>query len=133
MKAIIKYNALFIASEHDVATIEKVKKYYPEALTLYKGEGEEREPVCAIATGDFASANEYGVVFANDSISEPKVAMMGVEIPSELTSQDEVRAWVRDKFGMMLVNCNKIDQQITAALVEIRNDESAMNSFIIFD
>lgn len=133
MNAIVKYNALFIASKYNVATIEKVQKYYPDALVLYKGEGEEREPVCAIAVGDMASANEYGIVFANDSISEPRVAMMSVEVPATLESQDDIRAWYREKLGMTIVNCNKIEEQIATALTEINADENAMNSFINFD
>ena len=48
MKATVKYNNDFVTSAYDIETLKKVKKFRPEALVLYKGEGKEKEPVCAI-------------------------------------------------------------------------------------
>ena len=57
MKATVKYNNVFVTSAYDIETLKKVKKFRPEALVLYKGEGKEKEPVCAIGVSGSASAN----------------------------------------------------------------------------
>lgn len=42
MKATVKYNNVFVTSAYDIETLKKVKKFRPEALVLYKGEGKEK-------------------------------------------------------------------------------------------
>ena len=84
MKAIVKFNNLFITSAYDIATLQKVKKFRPDALVLFKGEGKEKEPVCAIMVSKTASANSNGICFAKDSITAPKVATMSLELPADL-------------------------------------------------
>lgn len=133
MKAIVKFNNLFITSEYDIDTLKKVKKFRPDALTLYKGEGKEKEPVCAILISKTASANENGICFAKDSVTTPKVAAMSMELPSDLDTADKINEWVRDKLGLAIVNCTKIEEQIANALNEIATDEAAMNAAITIE
>lgn len=133
MKAIVKFNNLFITSEYDIETLKKVKKFRPEAMTLYKGEGKEKEPVCAIMISKTASANQNGVCFAKDSVTAPKVATMAMELPTDLSTADKINEWVRDQLGLAIVNCTKIEEQIATALTEIANDEALMNAAITIE
>lgn len=133
MKAIVKFNNLFITSAYDIATLQKVKKFRPEALVLFKGEGKEKEPVCAIMVSKTASANSNGICFAKDSITAPKVATMSLELPADLKTADAVNEWVRDRLGLAIVNCAKIEDQIAAAMGEINADEAAMNAAITIE
>lgn len=133
MKAIVKYNNLFITSAYDVATLKKVKKFRPDALTLYKGEGKEKEPVCAIMVSGSASANENGICFAKDSVTAPNVAAMSIELPADLKTTDAINEWVRDRLGLAIVNCTKIEEQIATAMTEINADEAAMTAAITIE
>ena len=97
MKATVKYNNVFVTSAYDIETLKKVKKFRPEALVLYKGEGKEKEPVCAIGVSGSASANEMGVTFAKNSVTTPKVATMSIPTarpPSRRSTSSFVRSWV---------------------------------------
>ena len=133
MKAIVKFNNLFITSKFNMATLKKVAKFRPEALNLTKGEGKEKTTVCVLSTGDKASYSPYGLVFAKDSVTAPNVATMAVELPSTLKTTDDINEWVRDKFGLSIVNCEKIEAQIDAAMTEIDADEAAMNAAITIE
>lgn len=133
MKAIVKFNNLFITSKFNMATLKKVAKFRHEALNLTKGEGKEKTTVCVLSTGDKASYSPYGLVFAKDSVTAPNVATMAVELPSTLKTTDDINEWVRDKFGLSIVNCEKIEAQIDAAMTEIDADEAAMNAAITIE
>ena len=109
MKATVKYNNVFVTSAYDIETLKKVKKFRPEALVLYKGEGKEKEPVCAIGVSGSASANEMGVTFAKNSVTTPKVATMSIELPNGKTTVEEINEFVREKLGLAIVNCTKIE------------------------
>lgn len=116
MKATVKYNNVFVTSAYDIETLKKVKKFRPEALVLYKGEGKEKEPVCAIGVSGSASANEMGVTFAKNSVTTPKVATMSIELPNGKTTVEEINEFVREKLGLAIVNCTKIEEQIAEAM-----------------
>ena len=45
----------------------------------------------------------------------------------------KINAFVRDKLGLTIVNCIKIEEQIAAALTEIAGDEAAMNAVITIE
>lgn len=133
MKATVKYNSLFITSAYDIETLKKVAKFRKEALTLYKGEGKDKTPVCSIAVSKIAAANNLGITFAKDSATEPKLATMSIDLPDDANTTEKINAFVRDKLGLTIVNCIKIEEQIAAALTEIAGDEAAMNAVITIE
>lgn len=134
MKAIVKFNTLFLSSEYDTKTLEKVAKYRPDALQLVKGEGDDKEVVCAMGVSNYCEgAGVFGITFANDSVTEPHVAVTSVRIPPECTTAESINNWIREHLGMAIVNCNKIEDQIKTALVEIAADEATMNAAITIE
>lgn len=133
MKAIVKYNNLFITSEYDMATLKKVNKFRPEALVLYKGEDKDKTVACMMGIGDEGSASPFGIIFAKDSVTAPNVATVTIALDSKLKTTDDINAWVRDQLGLAIVNCTKIEAQIANAMTEIAADEAAMNSAIVIE
>ncbi len=63
MKATVKFNSLFVASKFNVETLKKVTKFRPDALVLYKGEGKDKTPVCAMMVDSKDDISKNGVVF----------------------------------------------------------------------
>ena len=51
-KIMVAGDAVVVTSDMKLEDIKLVKKYRPEALTLFEGEGEEKEPVFKIGIGD---------------------------------------------------------------------------------
>ncbi len=71
--------------------------------------------------------------FANDSVTGEKVAVLSRPVPADLKTPDAIKAWVRDYLGLTIVNCEKIEAQIDAAMESIAADEAAMNAAITID
>lgn len=135
MKATVKYNNIFVTSAYSIETLKKVKKFRPDALVLYKGKGKDKdkEPVCAIGVSGSASANEMGVTFAKDSVTTPCVATMNIELPNGKTTAAEINEFIREKLGLAIVNCTKIEEQIAEAMTSIAADEAAMDAAITIE
>lgn len=133
MKATVKFNTMFVTSKFDVATLKKVAKFRPEAMILYKGEGKDKTPICALMVSGKDDISKSGITFAHDSATGDKVAVLSREIPAAAKTPDEIREWMREEFGLTIVNCEKIEDQIDAAMGEINADESAMNAAIVIE
>ena len=122
-----------IARLHKIFLIKKEKTLRPDALVLYKGEGKDKTPVCAMMVDSKDDISKNGVVFANDSVTGEKVAVLSRPVPADLKTPDAIKAWVRDYLGLTIVNCEKIEAQIDAAMESIAADEAAMNAAINID
>lgn len=133
MKAIVKFNTLFIVSNYDMKTINKVNKFRHEALNLYKGEGDKKDLVFSVTTGLEAYYSKNGFQFKADTIAGDPHAVMAVQIPEWLEDKDAIQAWIREEIGMGIVYANEVEKQIETALVEIAVDEATMNASVTFD
>ena len=58
---------------------------------------------------------------------------MNIELPAGKTTPAEINEFVREKLGLAIVNGNKIEEQIAAAMTEIDADEAAMNAAITIE
>lgn len=74
-----------------------------------------------------------GVTFAKNSVTTPKVATMSIELPNGKTTVEEINEFVREKLGLAIVNCTKIEEQIAEAMSSIAADEAAMNAAITIE
>lgn len=133
MKANVTINTLFVTSAYDMATLKKVKKFRPEALNLYEGEGKEKTCTCTIGVGTKDDIGKYGICFANDAVTGEKVAALSRPVPADLKSPEAIHEWVNEQYGLVIVKCKKVEEQIAAALTEIAVDEASMNEAITVD
>lgn len=133
MKAIVKFNTLFIVSDYDMKTINKVNKFRHEALNLYKGEGDKKDLVFSITTGPEAYYSKNGFQFNEDTIIGAPHAIMTIQIPKWRENKNEIQAWIREEIGMGIVYANEVEEQIETALVGIAADEATMNDSVTFD
>ena len=133
MKATVKYNNVFVTSAYDIETLKKVKKFRPNALNLYEGEVKEKTCVCTIDVGDHDSIGKYGICFAADAVTGDKVAALSRPVPANLKDAAAIHEWVNEEFGLVIVKCKKVEEQIAAALTEIATDEASMNEAITVD
>lgn len=130
MKITVKFNTAFVTSNYSVEDLAKVQKLRPDAMKLMSEDG--KETVCALAVGPNDSFSEYGICFSgNTAVGTPK-ACIAVKL-NGCTSEDDIKELIRNTFGMSVVYCSRIEQQIAGALEAIQADEAEMNSRIEFD
>ena len=61
--------AIVIISEIKLDDIKTVAKYRPAALTLYEGEGDDREPVFAIGIGEVRIRAEHELLEVGEAVA----------------------------------------------------------------
>ena len=108
-------DAAVVTSSITLANLKKIEKYRPKALTLFGGE-DGKEPVFKIGTGSKGSINEYGATFSGETHDDKKLAT--ITIPLTGVTGD-VKEYVAESTGTAIININKIERSLGAALEEI--------------
>lgn len=114
-----------IESLHTLADLQTLQKYAPKSLSLFEtnedGKREEIFRVCT-TTGK-GSIGTFGASFASESHDERKVATITMALPSDV--EDAVE-YVAEAVGLAIVNLNKVEAQIPAALEHVAADKAAV-------
>ena len=119
--------AAVIISGVKKADIEMVKKYRPEALQLFGGE-DNKEFVYAIGLGSgMGSINKVGAEFGAEAHDGSGKATITVAIPDDV---DDVKAYLSDQYGRLVLNVNKIEATFPAVLEEVRNEKAEIEGAI---
>jgi len=117
-----------VESGAELATIAKVAKYRPEALSLFKGTGKDKEEVfkVGIAKAGTGSINQYGASYGTATNADGK-ATITLMIPDGTTN---AKAWVMEKVGPAILNLNKVEAQFEGAIDEIDAELEAIEGNI---
>ena len=127
-KITVAGQAVVVTSEMKLDDLRTIKKYRPRALTLYEGEGDEKEPVFAIGVTDGVGGfNSVGIEFGSESRDEAKKAQMTFLIPEEVK---DVKAYVSDHFGASLLKLNRLEATLSGTLAEIAREKAAIEENI---
>lgn len=123
-KIIVAGEAVVITSGMKLADLETIKKYNPKALVLMGGE-DGKEPVFCIGVnrGKTGSINQYGAEFGSETRDDQKLATMTL-MTSGVTG--DVKEFVADKYGAALMQLNKLEATLPAALEAIAADKKAI-------
>lgn len=117
-KITINGASVVLTSDLQLDDIKKIKKYRPEALVIYEGEGKDKEPVFRVDTVNGAGTlTKYGAEFSatTHDVLGRAVITMGLPPIKEGATQEDVKAAVADVVGPAL----HYVQQIEAAAQEI--------------
>ncbi len=120
-KMTVAGNALVVTAGVKLSDIKMVKKYRPEALTLYEGEGKDRTPVFKLGVGASGISN-YGAEFDEEARDGSGVAICTILLP---TGVEDVTEYISDKFGRAILKLNKLEETLPGIISEIA-DEKAM-------
>lgn len=129
MKVIVNYDRVNVVCKYDMNTLSIVKMRKPNSMILFTND-EAHDQIARIdisMTEDGVS--KYGVTFNHDSMYTENTAVVSIAIPSYV-AKDEVNEWIRNEFGMAIVNCSKIEDQIAQALNEITEEDRLMDSMV---
>ena len=113
-------NSYVVTSSVSMEDLETVRKYRPAALALT--DPETKETLFKVGVGA-NSVNDFGVSFGGVSNDEKKFAAATLPIPADV---EDVKEYVLDKAGLALVNLNKVEAGIAAALTEVRAERDTI-------
>ena len=119
-KIVVVGQAVVITSAVKFEDIKLIKKYRPEALILYKGEGQEKEPVFKIGVAPVGcgSISKYGVEFESATRDEAKLATLTGVLTQEFEGE-ELKAFISDEYGPAILLLNELEAQLPAVVEEI--------------
>lgn len=117
-----------VESGAKLETIQKVAKYRPDALTLFKGTGKDKEEVFKVgaAKAGTGSINQYGASYGTATSADGK-ATITLVIPD---GTSDPKAWVMEKVGAAILNLNKVEAQFEGAIDEIDTELTAIEGNI---
>ena len=125
-KIMVAGDAVVVTSDMKLEDIKLVKKYRPEALTLFEGEGEEKEPVFKIGIGD-GGIGKYGAEFDQETRDDEKLATLTTLIPAGTA---DAKAYVSDAFGRAILKLNKLEATLPGVIEEIAAEKAAIEANI---
>lgn len=118
-KVTIVGQACVITSAVKLDDIKLIKKYRPEALSLYEGEGNERVPVFSIGvTGAGNCINNVGAEFSH--ANEEGYAQITLMVTK--TDKEEIA----DAIGRPILKLNKLEESLAAVIDEIAAEKAAI-------
>ena len=119
-KVTIAGNSYVVTSSVSMADLETVKKHRPSALAIT--DPETKETLFKVGTGS-NSVNDYGISFGGVSNDDAKLATATLPIPADT---EDAKTYVLDKAGLAIMNLNKVETGIAAALEEIKAERDAI-------
>lgn len=126
--------AMVITAEFTTKELKLVEKRCPSALSLYElGFDGSKTEVFRVGTGKgetICSLGKYGINFPA-IVREPDAkASLTVLLPSGI--EGDLEEFIVDTYGTPLASLNKIEKQVAAALVGIKEDTDELLSSITF-
>jgi len=105
--------AVALVSGLKLEDIRLLKKHRPKALILKEGDDE----VFKVSAGDTGSVSQFGVCFADATRDEAALAEVTLLMPADET---DVKEFAVDQIGPAILQLNRVEEQATAALTEVK-------------
>lgn len=129
MKAVIKYDTMFVVCDYTLEDLKKVEKARPSAMVLYDHDNNEIFRVHA-EDNRYGSISENGILFGRRSFEDGKAIF---ETNCFESSADATKAEIVKWYGPAFARLKKVEEQIAQALVEIKAEEEAVADMIIVE
>lgn len=126
--AMIAGGAVIVTSSLKRSDIELVKKFRKNALTLFEGEGKDKEPVFCIDLTENSAGyiNKNGVTFGPTTSADGNATVTLVTDPDI----EDVAEFFADKYGSAMLQLQKLEETIPAQLEEIHNEAETVKGMI---
>lgn len=127
-KITIAGDAYVVTSSKTLESIQTLEKYRPNALKLFETNPEngKREAVFAVGTtAGQGSINAYGASFCSVAHDGSGLATITLPLPA-VPAGGDVKKAVAEAVGVAIINLNKVEAQIDAALDSVRSEKNAV-------
>ena len=112
-----------IVSAYELADIEKLEKYRPEALALKDKDG---NVTFKVGTSCVGSVSDYGIGFADETFGNGKACLTITGGDAYATAEE----FVLEEIGTTINKLNKVESQIAGALDEVEAEITAIKDAI---
>lgn len=109
-------DAAILTSAIAASVLKDLKKYKPQALKLIDAETKDELFAVCILEGGNASASKFGVTYTSSDAEGKATATF--TIPSNLSAEAKQK-YVKDTFGQVILNINKIESAIQDAAADL--------------
>lgn len=128
--AVVTGSALVITSSATPEQLKTMKKYRPQALKLYDGEGAAKKEVFMVSIGPGAGfISKDGAVFSERTNKNGK-ATITMDIPEDVA---DVKEWAADMLGVSILNLRKTEKQFAAMLADVQKEKEAVAAAIVVE
>lgn len=128
--AVVTGSALVITSSATPEQLKTMKKYRPQALKLFDGEGSAKKEVFMVSIGPGAGfISKDGAVFSERTNKNGK-ATITMDIPEDVA---DVKEWAADMLGVSILNLRKTEKQFAAMLADVQKEKEAVAAAIVVE
>lgn len=128
--AVVTGSALVITSSATPEQLKTMKKYRPQALKLFDGEGSAKKEVFMVSIGPGAGfISKDGAVFSERTNKHGK-ATITMDIPEDVA---DVKEWAADMLGVSILNLRKTEKQFAAMLADVQKEKEAVAAAIVVE
>lgn len=110
----VAHRAAILSTELDVKDIKKAMALVPSTLQIKDAEG---NVIFTVAVGNTPAVSKHGIVFKENKITNV--------LTVETVSQDSVE----EEFGNILLQLEKVEEQVADALADFATDVADMITF----
>lgn len=108
--------------------LEELSKRKPEALVLTEEVEHKSREIFRVGIGE-SGLSGYGATFNANTNTEPKCAMLTVDI-SDKPADADVKDYIADKYGAAILKLNRVEEQFLPALDAIAADRETLAGMI---
>lgn len=128
VSAMVAGNACVVTSSMKLEDLKTIKALRPKALTMYEGEGRDKEPVFAIALTErnAGNINQNGATFGPHT-SKEGYATITVNFDADVK---DPAAEVEAKMGLGLLRLQKLETTFAAVLEEIKAEKESIHGLV---
>lgn len=120
--------AVVVSSTLKTEDIKLIGKYRPDSLTLFEGEGKDKQPVFRVDVGEGrGSIGAYGIEF-NGTNAEGFATVTRL-LPDGLKAEN-VKDWVSDEIGVPTLKLGKLEAALPAVAAEIATEKATIDSML---
>lgn len=128
--AVVTGSALVITSSATPEQLKTMKKYRPQALKLFDGEGSAKKEVFMVSIGPGTGfISKDGAVFSERTNKNGK-ATITMDIPEDVA---DVKEWAADMLGVSILNLRKTEKQFAAMLADVQKEKEAVAAAIVVE
>lgn len=125
MKITITANTYSITSDIKVEDIKLLEKYNPNALKLFKEDGEERFRI-SYNPNVKSCISTFGITFGAKTLNgDAKAAITGT-LPNEITAEAAAKEYVAEQLGSAFKDLKELEEKIPEAVATIKENKKTI-------
>lgn len=117
--------SLVIKSAMKKEDLDTIKKYRPDALNLYEGEGDKKDIKFSVllAKSGNGSVDKYGVAYAPDTTDADGLAEATIVLGNV---GDDLKEFIADTYGAAFKYLNALEDTLPDVIADILADKAAI-------